>query len=172
MSGRPLGYTGHLNLDALGLVHMGGRLYDPELGRMISADPNVQYPLFSQGFNRYSYVNNNPLSYTDPSGYFSLGQLVRVVAIAVISYYTTGWAAEAWSGAAGGTAAGTAAGSTSAVAGPHDVVMRSIMNQFGNGTAAAITNVPLMLPAAIFTWAGFVGTDPATIACNAAKDCR
>lgn len=76
VSGRPLGYTGHLNLDSLGLVHMGGRLYDPELGRMVSADPNVQFPLASQGFNRYSYVNNNPLSFTDPSGYFSVGSVL------------------------------------------------------------------------------------------------
>jgi RHS repeat-associated protein len=56
-------------LDSVGLVHMNGRVYDPFLGRMISADPTVPGALNSQAFNRYSYVLNNPLSLTDPSGF-------------------------------------------------------------------------------------------------------
>jgi hypothetical protein len=48
---------------------MNGRVYDPELGRFMSADPFVQAPYNSQSYNRYSYTFNNPLSYTDPSGY-------------------------------------------------------------------------------------------------------
>lgn len=50
-------------------VHMNGRVYDPFLGRMISADPTVPGALNSQAFNRYSYVLNNPLNLTDPSGF-------------------------------------------------------------------------------------------------------
>ncbi|MES9937204.1 MAG: RHS repeat-associated core domain-containing protein [Sedimenticola sp.] len=49
---------------------MNGRVYDPELGRFLSADPHVQSFANPQSLNRYSYVLNNPLSYTDPSGYF------------------------------------------------------------------------------------------------------
>ena len=49
---------------------MNGRIYDPTLGRFLQADPHIQAPENSQSFNRYSYVLNNPLSYTDPSGYF------------------------------------------------------------------------------------------------------
>ncbi|MEY4877575.1 MAG: tRNA(Glu)-specific nuclease WapA precursor [Bacteroidota bacterium] len=45
---------------------MNGRLYDPVVGRMLSTDNYVQGG--SQGFNRYSYVHNNPMKYTDPSG--------------------------------------------------------------------------------------------------------
>jgi len=48
---------------------MNGRVYEPTLGRFLTADPYVTEPLDSQGFNRYSYVNNNPLSFTDPSGF-------------------------------------------------------------------------------------------------------
>ena len=48
---------------------MNGRVYDPELGRFTSADPFVQFPFSTQGLNRYTYVNNNPLLFTDPSGY-------------------------------------------------------------------------------------------------------
>ncbi|MBL1293435.1 MAG: hypothetical protein COB61_006155, partial [Thiotrichales bacterium] len=64
------GFTGHEHLEEVGLIHMNGRVYDPELGRFLSADPNVQAPFNPQNLNRYSYVNNNPLSYTDPSGFF------------------------------------------------------------------------------------------------------
>ena len=35
----PRGYTSHEHLDKLGLIHMNGRVYDPELGRFLSADP-------------------------------------------------------------------------------------------------------------------------------------
>ena len=63
------GFTGHLQLDGLDLIHMGGRIYDPLLGRVLSADPIVQGIGDLQAFNRYSYVVNNPLSLTDPSGY-------------------------------------------------------------------------------------------------------
>ena len=68
LSGRQ-GFTGHEMLDNVGLIHMNGRVYDPELGRFVSADPIIQAPNNSQSFNRYSYVWNNPLSYTDPSGF-------------------------------------------------------------------------------------------------------
>jgi len=64
------GYTGHEQMDEVGLVHMGGRIYDPVLGRFLQADPMVQAPENIQSLNRYSYVMNNPLNATDPSGYF------------------------------------------------------------------------------------------------------
>ena len=63
------GFTGHVAVDHLELVHMGGRVYDPVLGRFLSPDPFVTVPLSSQGYNRYTYVANNPLSLTDPSGH-------------------------------------------------------------------------------------------------------
>ncbi len=65
------GFTGHEHVDEMDLIHMNGRVYDPTLGRFLSADPHVQSPYNSQSYNRYSYVLNNPLKYTDPSGYFS-----------------------------------------------------------------------------------------------------
>lgn len=64
------GFTGHEHLQAVALVHMNGRVYDPLLGRFLSADPFIQDPLNTQSLNRYSYVLNNPLCYTDPSGFF------------------------------------------------------------------------------------------------------
>jgi len=63
------GFTEHSMLDNLGLIHMNGRVQDPWLGRFVSADPFVTEPLNTQGYNRYSYVANNPLSFSDPSGF-------------------------------------------------------------------------------------------------------
>jgi RHS repeat-associated protein len=52
-----------------GLINMNGRLYDPVLGRFLNADPVIQFPGFTQSYNSYSYVMNNPLRFTDPTGY-------------------------------------------------------------------------------------------------------
>ncbi len=52
-----------------GLYNYGARCYDPVLGRFTTADPIVPNPTNPQGLNRYSYVLNNPLKYTDPSGH-------------------------------------------------------------------------------------------------------
>ncbi len=49
---------------------MNGRVYDPQIGRFLSADPYIQDPYNTQSYNRYSYVMNNPLKYTDPTGNF------------------------------------------------------------------------------------------------------
>jgi RHS repeat-associated protein len=84
-----LNYTGQ-RLDGTGLLYYHARYYDPVLARFVSADSVVpgagaltvapsdataqaawaaggggaRNP---QALNRYSYVNNNPLRYTDPT---------------------------------------------------------------------------------------------------------
>lgn len=63
------GFTGHEHLPEVGLIHMNGRVYDPITSRFLSADPTLQLPNDIQNYNRYSYVMNNPLAFTDPSGY-------------------------------------------------------------------------------------------------------
>ena len=69
------GFTGHEHIDEVGLIHMNGRVYDPQLGRFLSADPYVPRPSSSQSYNRYSYTFNNPMRYTDPSGYTPIDYL-------------------------------------------------------------------------------------------------
>ncbi|HEX8515173.1 MAG TPA: polymorphic toxin type 23 domain-containing protein [Bacteroidia bacterium] len=64
------GFTGHEHLNEFALINMNGRCYDPLIARMLSPDNYVQEPENSQSFNRYSYVVNNPVRYTDPSGYW------------------------------------------------------------------------------------------------------
>ncbi|MES9868355.1 MAG: RHS repeat-associated core domain-containing protein [Sedimenticola sp.] len=92
------GFTGHEHIDELELIHMNGRVYDPEIGRFLSADPNIQAPQNSQSYNRYSYVLNNPLKYTDPSGYFFKklfkgikkvfkSKIFKIVAVAALAWF-------------------------------------------------------------------------------------
>ena len=63
------GYTGHEMVDDMGIIHMNGRIYDAKIGRFLQADPFIQAAGDTQSYNRYSYVRNNPLNATDPSGY-------------------------------------------------------------------------------------------------------
>ncbi len=73
------GFTGHLHLKSLDLIHMKGRIYDPISGRFLSPDPYIQNPYNLQSYNRYSYLWNNPLSGADPTGYFSIKSIVSGV---------------------------------------------------------------------------------------------
>ena len=73
----PRGFTDHEMLNRTGFIHMNGRVYDPRIGRFVSPDPIVQAPFFSQSYNRYSYVFNQPTRFTDPSG-FGLSSLIPI----------------------------------------------------------------------------------------------
>ena len=62
-------YTGQQIDEDTGLYFYGSRYYDPQLGRFIQADTIVPSANTSQALNRYTYVNNNPLKFTDPLGH-------------------------------------------------------------------------------------------------------
>jgi hypothetical protein len=53
----------------MGMNHMNGRVEDSITGRMLSADPHIPNKAYSQAYNRYSYVYNNPVTLGDPSGF-------------------------------------------------------------------------------------------------------
>jgi|GEM_PF-4727861 len=63
------GFTGYEHLDDFSLINMNGRMYDPILSMFLSPDPFIQSPETTQNYNRYAYVLNNPLKYTDPTGF-------------------------------------------------------------------------------------------------------
>ncbi|MCY1015228.1 RHS repeat-associated core domain-containing protein [Pyxidicoccus sp. MSG2] len=67
------GFTGHEPDDEFGLVNMRGRVYDPETARFLTPDPFVQMPEDGQSYNRYAYALNNPLRWTDPTGFQTEG---------------------------------------------------------------------------------------------------
>ena len=63
------GYTFQTVLGSMGLNHMNGRVQDAVTGRFLSPDPTSLSTGSTQTWNRYSYVANNPLTYTDPTGF-------------------------------------------------------------------------------------------------------
>ena len=76
---------------------MNGRAYDYNLGRFLSVDPFIQAPGNSQSMNPYSYIMNNPLAGTDPSGYIAF--------IPAVMWAMTAWGAAETAEAAGEMAA-------------------------------------------------------------------
>ena len=144
------GYTMHEHLEMFGLINMNGRLYDPVVGRMLSADNYIQAPSNTQSYNRYSYCINNPLKYTDPSG-----QVFWVIPAAVALYtaYEAGrsvnggqsdptmwknnsstWTAIAVGGATGffaGFVGAEIAASGTVLSGTFSIYMGSFINSIG-----------------------------------------
>ena len=125
---------------------MNGRVYDPVLGRFLSADPYVDSVVDSQSLNRYSYVSNNPLGYTDPSGYFKLKDVLKIAAVAVAAWATAGIALKLISpmlGMAGTSYAsiGAAMGAmTSGSLGLSGAVVAGAGAGFGSGFAGSLLN--------------------------------
>ena len=119
------GFTGHEHLAELGLIHMNGRIYDPVIGRFLQADPIIQAPQNAQSHNRYSYVLNNPLSFSDPSGFSwwtKHRRMVVGIAAGILTAGVASWAMGAYAFANGATIFASAGG---------------VVNGFGVATAAA-----------------------------------
>ncbi|MBK6585164.1 MAG: hypothetical protein IPG20_20210 [Gammaproteobacteria bacterium] len=153
------GFTGHQHVDRLDLIHMNGRTYDPKLGRFMQADIVVQSPFDTQSYNRYSYLMNNPLNGTDPSGYFSLRDLKEYAGViiggALLAWHPLGYGI--WQSAVYGAIAG---GSSAAVNGGN-VLQGAAIGAF---SAAAFAG----LDGAGFGWgaAGDVGQHTLNIAAS------
>ncbi len=62
-------FTGQRYIAELGIYHFNARFYSPKLGRFLSADTLMSGFANPQSLNRFSYVANNPLRYTDPTGH-------------------------------------------------------------------------------------------------------
>lgn len=70
---QPFRYSGELWDSSTGLQYLRARWYDPSMGRFINEDTyegDITNPL---SLNLYTYVSNNPLRYTDPSGHWQEG---------------------------------------------------------------------------------------------------
>ena len=62
------GFTGHTYDRESGLVYMGARHYNPQLGIFYGTDPAPVAAAVPLTFNRYIYANQNPYGYIDPNG--------------------------------------------------------------------------------------------------------
>ena len=135
------GYTGHEHFMSVALIHMNGRMYDAKLGRFLSPDNYIQEPFSTQSFNRYGYVLNNPLKYTDQSGEFFftailvgalIGATAGAVAYIVSAAITGNWS---WSGFGQAILGGAISGAIGGAIGPTALFKSILTNGFW-GTAA------------------------------------
>ena len=62
-------YTGQLNETGIGLYFFNARWYDSALGRFIQADTIIPQNQGVQAWDRYAFVNNNPVRYNNSSGH-------------------------------------------------------------------------------------------------------
>jgi RHS repeat-associated protein len=140
------GFTGHEMVDGFDIVHMNGRIYDNMIGRFLQADPVVQDPSNTQNFNRYTYVWNNPLAYTDPSGYFAWRSFISTVAqiVGFICYFIPGlqWVGYALNVASallnGGLKAGLLSAFTPFIPLPGQAFARLLTNMVIAGVSSVI----------------------------------
>jgi RHS repeat-associated protein len=65
------GFTGQEGIDNLYAVNMNGRVYQPGRDAFLSPDPTISDPTNTLSYNRYAYVNYNPLTNTDPTGFYN-----------------------------------------------------------------------------------------------------
>jgi len=137
-------YTGEQVDDETGLIYLRSRYYDPEIGRFISRDPFAGFDTAPQSLNRYTYVQNNPVRYADPSGRVAWYAAPAVVGAAVNEAYYVGQVTGTylstgqWTGSwciAGGRAAGGAAGGEVGA-----YIMATTMNPWVAGAAASGTS--------------------------------
>jgi len=142
-------FTGK-ELDSTGLYFYGARYYDPEIGRFITPDTIVQAPFNPQTLNRYTYCNNNPLNYVDPTGhmwwFFAAALYIAAwvvvgavanVAIAGVSGQLTSWTAV-WAALGSGAIAGAVAGAGSFVPGAGTILGGALIGIVAGGAAGAV----------------------------------
>jgi RHS repeat-associated protein len=75
------GYGGSL-ADPTGLDYLRARYYDPAIERFTTPDSVVPSGSGTQGYNRYSYAADNPVTTWDPSGHETLAEEGAVAGIA------------------------------------------------------------------------------------------
>ncbi len=130
---------------------MNGRLYDPVLHRFLQPDNYVQDPFNTQNFNRYGYVLNNPLIYTDPSGEFIWAPIIIGAIIGAVSYTTSAIINDSWSwkgfglSVLGGAIMGYGS-SALGVASAATLTSRVVFNAVATGFASAVMpsiNIPI-----------------------------
>jgi RHS repeat-associated protein len=143
--GTPYQFTGQYRQASLGLDFFNARWYDPALGRFAQADTLI--PEASQGvqaWDRYAFVNNNPIIYTDPNGHFLFASaLIGAVLSAGVNY-----GMQAYNNYSSGM-------SVSEAINPSNIDMGSVV---ASGVGGAIAGLTMGAASGLVAAAGFTST--------------
>lgn len=142
-------YTGKELDKSTNLEYYGARYYSPELGRFVEPDSNLPNVYDPQQLNRYSYVRNNPLKYTDKDGKMptlAIGAITAGVFAGIEMYYqwTQYGEIRSWENVGAMAAGGFAFGATLGLATPLVASGSAIPTAVGYGlagTASAATTI-------------------------------
>jgi RHS repeat-associated protein len=154
------GYTEHEHLDEVGVIHMNGRVFDPLIGRFMSVDPFIQAPFELQSHNRYAYVMNNPLAFTDPSGYtcsFGIGGSLSDCVSDAGSSISRVWQRDIYGSEIGQIALTASAAYFGGVWGAVGYASGSTYDRTGSFESAAKAGLIAWATAKGFTWAKGTG---------------
>ena len=66
---QPFRYRGYVYDEETGLYYVSSRYYDPEIGRFINADSQLNQKDGILGYNMFANCHNNPIMYSDPTGH-------------------------------------------------------------------------------------------------------
>jgi RHS repeat-associated protein len=133
------GFTGQFQDEESGLIYMHARYYNPAISHFMTPDSVVGSPGDSLSFDRYSYVRNNPVNFSDPTGHFwaalflsmAIGAVAGGIAAAVAGQNVlTGMLRGALYGGAG-YAVTAGLGSTA--------MGQAVVRRFGAGALGAMT---------------------------------
>lgn len=148
-----IGFTGQ-RLDGFGLMDYNARYYSNTLGRFVQPDTIIPQPGNPMAWDRYSYANNSPINYSDPSGHcailataltgaiirFSIDILVQAVPdILNGESITINWA-EAGGEAVAGAISGLTFGVGMALVAPTTVAATVVSGAVVGGTSIVIGN--------------------------------
>ncbi|WP_328699973.1 RHS repeat-associated core domain-containing protein, partial [Chengkuizengella marina] len=135
----PFQYTGEIYDEESGLIYLRARYYDPSMGRFITEDTyegTINNPL---SLNLYTYVENNPLIYADPSGHNAertfggSGYTIRKVAV----HCTQVGASTCWNEARAGVLYASMAVLDFTMVGDINTILDPESSNFDKGLAAA-----------------------------------
>ena len=107
----PFRYRGYYYDVESGLYYLNSRYYDPQTGRFINAEPNVDYGKFDEGaglngYNVFAYCANNPVMFKDDSGEFVISISIGIGSLLTWAAYGIATAVGVGAGVAIGTAVG------------------------------------------------------------------
>lgn len=96
----PMRYRGYVYDDETGLYYLQSRYYDPTTGRFVNADHSTILKVSgnkAKECNLFLYCYNNPMNYSDPSGYVAaniIGAVIGGIIGAVGGYYLANFLAD------------------------------------------------------------------------------